>query len=62
MAPAGKTTVELDEKDSLRECVKDYNAGSNRVQKWGCPKSATQNEFTDSQQAYVFICPGPALL
>ena len=62
MPPAVKTTVEQEEKDSFRECVKEHNAGSNRVQKWGRPKSATQNELTDSQQAYAFIRPGAALL
>ena len=36
-----KTTIEL-EKDSLRECVKEQYGCQNRVQKWGHPKSATQ--------------------
>ena len=55
MPPAVKTTVELEEKDSLRDCVKEHNAGSNRVQKWGRPKSATQNEsLTPIKHTYLY--------
>ena len=45
MPLAVKTTIELEEKDSLRECVKEHNACSNRVQKWGRPKSATHRAY-----------------